>query len=192
MANKVIAILALIIFVGCCVGSFLFGRASVDIPEITTIIERDTASYSKPSPDTVEKITTIYVKVPVQVPAQPQEMTNSTTETTETTETVDSTKVVIDIERKVYEDERYKATISGPRIGEYSPMLESIDIYTQTETRVVQQPVKWIRPYVSAFAGKDVLGIGGGVLIKERVSLGVKYMRFNNKDVVGAEMNVFF
>ena len=164
----------------------------MDIPEITTIIERDTASYSKPSPDTVEKITTIYVKVPVQVPAQPQEMTNSTTETTETTETVDSTKVVIDIERKVYEDERYKATISGPRIGEYSPMLESIDIYTQTETRVVQQPVKWIRPYVSAFAGKDVLGIGGGVLIKERVSLGVKYMRFNNKDVVGAEMNVFF
>ena len=68
----------------------------------------------------------------------------------------------------------------------------SIDIYTQTETRVVQQPVKWIRPYVSALAGKDVLGIGGGVMIKERVSLGVKYMRFNDKDVVGAEMNVLF
>lgn len=180
-------ILALIVFVGSCVGSFLFGRASVDIPEITTNIERDTASYSKPLPDTVEKITTIYVKVPVPVPAQPQEMTNSTTMTTET---VDSTKVVIDIERKVYEDERYKATICGPRIGEYSPMLESIDIFTQSETRIVEQPRKWIRPYVSALAGKDVLGIGGGVMIKERVSLGAKYMRINGHDALGAEVTI--
>lgn len=164
----------------------------MDIPEITTNIERDTASYSKPLPDTVEKITTIYVKVPVPVPAPPQEMTDSTTMTTETTETVDSTKVVIDIERKVYEDERYKATICGPRIGEYSPMLESIDIFTQSETRIVEQPRKWIRPYVSALAGKDVLGIGGGVMIKERVSFGVKYMRFNDKDVVGGEMIFLF
>ena len=57
-------ILALIIFVGCVVGAFFFGRASVDMPEISTNIERDTASYSKPLPDTVEKITTIYIKVP--------------------------------------------------------------------------------------------------------------------------------
>ena len=44
--------------------------------------------------------------------------------------------------------------------------------------------------FMSALAGKDVLGIGGGVMIKERVSIGAKYMRFNNKDVVGAEFNV--
>lgn len=162
----------------------------MDIPEITTNIERDTASYSKPLPDTVEKITTIYVKVPVPVPAPPQEMTDSTTMTTETTETVDSAKVVIDIERKVYEDERYKATICGPRIGEYSPMLESIDIFTQSETRIVEQPRKWIRPYVSALAGKDVLGIGGGVMIKERVNLGAKYMRINGHDALGAEVTI--
>ena len=189
MANKLIAILALIIFVGGCVGSFFFGRASVDMPEITTTIERDTASYSKPLPDTVEKITTIYIKVPERVTTPTDDVADSVS--VEVVER-DSSEVAVDIERKVYEDERYKATISGPRIGEYSPVLENIDIYTQTETRVVQQPVKWIRPYVSALAGKDVLGIGGGVMIKERVSLGVKYMRFNNKDVVGAEMNFVF
>lgn len=189
MANKVIATLALIVFMGCVIGAFCFGRASVDIPEIGTIIERDTTSYSKPLPDTVEKITTIYIKVPERVTTPKDDVADSVS--VEVVER-DSSEVAVDIERKVYEDERYKATISGPRIGEYSPVLESIDIYTQTETCVVQQPVKWIRPYVSALAGKDVLGIGGGVMIKERVSLGVKYMRFNNKDVVGAEMNVLF
>lgn len=187
--NKLIAILALIIFMGCVIGAFFFGRASVDIPEITTIIERDTTSYSKPLPDTVEKITTIYIKVPERVTTPRDDVADSVS--MEVVER-DSSEVAVDIERKVYEDDRYKATISGPRIGEYSPVLESIDIYTQTETRVVQQPVKWIRPYVSALAGKDVLGIGGGVMIKERVSIGVKYMRFNDKDVVGAEMNVLF
>jgi hypothetical protein len=45
---------------------------------------------------------------------------------------------------------------------------------------------------VSALAGKDVMGIGGGVMIKEKVCLGAKYMRLNNKDVVGAEINVLF
>lgn len=189
MANKLIAILSLIIFVGGCVGSFFFGRASVDIPEITTTIERDTASYDKPAPDTVEKITTVYIKVPERVTTPKDDVVDSVS--VEVVER-DSSEVAVDIERKVYEDERYKATISGPRIGEYSPVLENIDIYTETETRVVQRPVKWIRPYVSALAGKDVLGIGGGVMIKERVSLGVKYMRFNNKDVVGAEMNFVF
>lgn len=189
MANKLIAILFGIIFVGCVVGAFFFGRASVDVPEISTVIERDTASYDKPAPDTVEKITTVYIKVPERVTTPKDDVADSVS--VEVVER-DSSEVAVDIERKVYEDEKYKATISGPRIGEYSPVLESIDIYTETETRVVQRPVKWIRPYVSALAGKDVLGIGGGVMIKERVSLGVKYMRFNNKDVVGAEMNFVF
>lgn len=159
------------------------------MPEITTPIERDTASYSKPFPDTVEKIATIYIKVPERETTPKDDVADRVS--VEVVER-DSSEVAVDIERKVYEDERYKATISGPRIGEYSPVLESIDIYTETETHVVQRPVKWIRPYVSALAGKDVLGIGGGVMIKERVSLGVKYMRFNNKDVVGAEMNFVF
>jgi hypothetical protein len=187
--NKLIAILALVIFVGCVVGSFFLGRASVDVPEISTVIERDTASYDKPAPDTVEKVTTVYVRVPERVTTPKDDVADSVS--VEIVER-DSSEVAVDIERKVYEDEKYKATISGPRIGEYSPVLENIDIYTQTETRVVQQPAKWIRPYVSALAGKDVLGIGGGVMIKERVSLGVKYMRFNDKDVVGAEMNLLF
>lgn len=189
MANRLIVILIFIIFVGCAVGAFFAGRASVDVPEISTEIERDTASYDKPLPDTVEKITTIYIKVPEYETTPKDDVADSVSVGVVER---DSSEVAVDIERKVYEDAKYKATISGPRIGEYSPVLESIDIYTQTETRVVQQPVKWIRPYVSALAGKDVLGIGGGVMIKERVSIGAKYMRFNNKDVVGAEMNVFF
>ena len=188
-AHKLIVCLGGIVITLCLVGAFFLGRATKRVDPISTPIERDTASYSKPLPDTVEKITTIYIKVPERVTAPKDDVADSVSVGVVER---DSSEVAVDIERKVYEHEKYKATIRGPSIGEYSPVLESIDIYTQTETRVVQQPVKWIRPYVSALAGKDVLGIGGGVMIKERVSLGAKYMRFNNKDVVGAEINVFF
>lgn len=185
--NKLIAILALVIFVGCVIGSFFLGRASVAVPEISTVIERDTASYDKPAPDTVEKITTVYIRVPERVTAPKDDVADSVS--VEVVER-DSSEVAVDIERKVYEDERYKATISGPRIGEYSPMLESIDIYTQTEVRVVEQPKKMIQPFVGATFGKDIIGIGGGVVIKQRVGLEVKYMRIGNINAAAGEVSI--
>lgn len=180
MANKVIATLTLIIFVGCVVGAFFFGRSTMRTDIVRTEVERDTIivrdTIREYYPQEVEKIVvrTERVEVPIIVRDTIREVV----------------EVEIPIEEREYKSEEYYAIIGG-----YNPYLKSIEVYPRTEyinaaeTRVVQQPVKWIRPYVSALAGKDVLGIGGGVMIKERVSLGVKYMRFNNKDVVGAEMN---
>lgn len=179
--NNITNTLSLIIFIGCVVGSFCFGRATKDTSIVRTEIVRDTIvvrdTIREYYPQEVERVVvrTERVEVPIIVRDTIREVV----------------EVEIPIEEREYKSEEYYAIIGG-----YNPYLKSIEVYPRTEyinaaeTRVVQQPVKWIRPYVSALAGKDVLGIGGGVMIKQRVSLGAKYMRFNNKDVVGAEFNV--
>lgn len=183
--NRLIAILAAIIFVGCCVGSFFFGRATRGTSIVSTKVERDTIIVR----DTLRESYPIEVEREV-VRTEYKYLTRVERDTITMRDTI---LVEIPIEEREYKGKDYRAIVGG-----YNPYLKSIEVYpttkyiNTTETRVVQQPVKWIRPYVSALAGKDVLGIGGGVMIKERVSLGAKYMRFNNKDVVGAEMNVFF
>ena len=42
MANKVRAFLALIIFLGCVVGAFFFGRSTMRTDIVRTEVERDT------------------------------------------------------------------------------------------------------------------------------------------------------
>lgn len=183
--NRLVSILAAIIFVGGCVGSFFFGRATKSTSIVSTEIERDTIIVR----DTITESYPVEVEREV-VRTEYKYLTRVERDTITLRDTI---LVELPIEEREYKGNDYHAIVGG-----YNPYLKSIEVYpttkivTTTETRVVQQPLKWIRPYVSALAGKDVLGIGGGVMIKERVSLGAKYMRFNNKDVVGAEINVFF
>ena len=192
MEKKIILILALITFIGGCVGSFFFGRATKGTSIVSTKVERDTiiirdtVRESYPAAVDKKKVGSVAVKAPVVA-------TPAKDKARDTVYIRDTVWVELSMEEREYKAEDYRAVVGG-----YSPYLKSIEVYpttkyiNTTETRVVQQPVRWIRPYVSALAGKDVLGIGGGVMIKERVSLGAKYMRLNNKDVVGAEINVFF
>jgi hypothetical protein len=40
------------------------------------------------------------------------------------------------------------------------------------------------RPYMRGSVGKELMGIGGGVSIKDRVDVDVQYMRMGNNNMV--------
>ena len=164
-----------IIFIVICIGCFSLGRNSVDMPEITTEVRWDTLRIEKPIPYEVEKVRTEYVYVPT--PAD-----------TVVLERVDSVLVAVDIERRVYQDSSYRAVVSGAVVGDIHPTLDHIDIYSRNETRIVEHKAPMFRPYIRGSVGQELMGIGGGVSIKDRVDVDVQYMRMgdNNMVVIGA------
>jgi hypothetical protein len=74
--------------------------------------------------------------------------------------------------------------VSGVVVGDIHPTLESMDIYAKTETRIVEYKAPTFRPYIRGSVGKDAIGIGGGVSIKDRVDIDVQYMRLGNDNMV--------
>lgn len=163
--------------IGLMVTSFIIGRKSVNIPEITTEIRWDTLTIEKPVPYKVEKVCTEYVYVPTPADTVVKEVVR-----------VDSVLVAVDIERRVYQDSLYRAVVSGAVVGDIHPTLDHIDIYSRSETRIVGYKAPMFRPYIRGSVGKEIIGIGGGVSIKDRVDVDVQYMRMgnNNMIVVGA------
>lgn len=130
--NRIIAILALIIFVGACIGSFLLGRASVKPEPIgvqikrDTIIVRDTIRESYP-----EYITQTIVRterVPVAI--------------NDTIIVRDTIEVEIPISERTYLAEEYKAIVQG-----YNPILKSIEVYPKTAyittTETIKERKRW-------------------------------------------------
>jgi hypothetical protein len=184
--NRVIVLLFSIILIILLVITFILGRKSVDIPEIKTETKIDTTYIEKPVPYKVETVETKYVYLPSE-PSPPD-----TVYIDREVIKVDSVKVAIDIERKVYQDSTFKATISGPRIGKYGPNLDDINIYSRTETKIIEKPYPFLVPYISFGGGKDILGIGGGVTIKQRVDIGAKYLRVQEHNMFLVEANIRF
>lgn len=173
--NRVKTWLAIIGVISLIALSFFIGRKSVNIPEITTEVRWDTLRIEKPIPYEVEKVRTEYVYVPT--PAD-----------TVVLERVDSVLVAVDIERRVYQDSSYRAVVSGAVVGDIHPTLDHIDIYSRNETRIVEHKAPMFRPYIRGSVGQELMGIGGGVSIKDRVDVDVQYMRMgdNNMVVIGA------
>ena len=132
MANKLITILVLIIFVGCCVGSFLFGRSTMRTEVVRTEIERDTIivrdTIREYYPQEVERVVvrTERVEVPIIVRDTIREVI----------------EVEIPIEEKEYKSEEYYAIIGG-----YMPYLKSIEVYPRTEyinaTETITKRKRW-------------------------------------------------
>lgn len=184
--NRVIVILFSILLVILLVITFILGRMSVDIPEVSNETKIDTVYKEKPVPYKVETVETKYVYLPSE-PTPPDTVYMDR-------EVVirDSVKVAIDIERKVYQDSTFRATVSGPRIGEHGPILDDISIYSRTETKIVEKPYPFLVPYISFGGGKDILGIGGGVTIKQRVDVGAKYLRVQEHNMFLVEANIRF
>lgn len=117
MANKLIAILALIIFIGCVVGAFFFGRATTRTDIVRAEIERDTIivrdTIREYYPQEVERVVvrTERVEVPVIV-----------------CDTIhDTVYVNLPIEEREYKSRDYRVIIGG-----FNPYLKSIDVYPQT------------------------------------------------------------
>jgi hypothetical protein len=117
MANKLIAILALIIFAGSVVGAFFFGRATTRTDIVRTEIARDTIivrdTIREYYPQEVERVVvrTERVGVPVVV-----------------CDTIhDTVYVNLPIEEREYKSNNYRVVIGG-----YNPYLKSIEVYPQT------------------------------------------------------------
>jgi hypothetical protein len=167
--------------IGLIITSFVIGRKSVNIPEITTEIKWDTLIVEKPIPYKVEKVCTEYVYVPTPADTVVKEVVR-----------VDSVLVAVDIERRVYQDSLYRAVVSGAVVGDIHPTLDHIDIYSRSETRIVGYKAPMFRPYIRGSVGKEIIGIGGGVSIKDRVDVDVQYMRMGNKNMVVVGANYRF
>ena len=149
--------------------------------KVTTTIRVDTVFVEKPIPYEIEKVRKEYVYVPTPADTVVREIVK-----------VDSVLVEVEIERRTYGDDRFSAVVSGASIGDVHPTLENIEIYQTSEIRTIEQPIPLFRPYISTCFGKDVLGIGGGVNIKQKVSLGAKYMRIYEKDAIAGEIIYHF
>jgi hypothetical protein len=165
--NNILSILGLIFL---CVLCFIIGRCG-ETTKVVTEIRWDTLTIEKPIPYEVEKVRTEYVYV--HTPAD-----------TIVIERVDSVLVAVDIERRVYGNERYRAVVSGAVVGNIHPTLESMEVYARDETRTIEHKAPLFRPYLRGSVGRELIGIGGGVSINDRVDVDVQYMRFRNDNMV--------
>ena len=130
--DRLIAMLALVIFVGACIGSFFLGRASVTPEPIgvqierDTIIVRDTIRESYPEYITQTIVRTERVEIPIK----------------DTIIVRDTIEVEIPITERTYLDEEYKAIVQG-----YNPILKSIEVYPKTAyittTETIKERKRW-------------------------------------------------
>lgn len=175
--NRVVTGLATIGMICCLVFSFYIGKKSSSTEPQQHEIIVDTVFVNTPVPDVETTIDTVFVKVPAYI--------TGTDEHKEENPTIN-----VEIVRKEYSDSLYRAVISGPKIGGYSPAIESMEVYSKSV--VVTQPNKTFRPYISACVSNAIVGVGGGVRINSRVDIGLKYVRVGNKNGVMFETNITF
>lgn len=175
--NRIKSVFAIIGLILCLAIVFIAGRKSVNIPDVKTEIVRDTIRIDNPALVTKDSIRVEYVYVKLEPDTVFVDRETVVTKT-------DSVKVPVNFERRTYGDDRYRAVVSGAAIGDMHPSLESIDIFSKTETKVIQYNAPTFRPYIRGSIGKEAIGIGGGVSIKDRVDIDVQYMRFRNDNMV--------
>lgn len=180
--NRVKMWLAIIGVISLMTLSFLIGRKSVQ-PTITTEVRWDTLRIEKPIPHEIVKVRTEYVYVPT--PADTVVLEREVVR-------VDSVLVAVNIERRVYQDSFYRAVVSGAVVGDIHPTLDHIDIYSRNETRVVEYKSPMFRPYIRGSVGQELMGIGGGVSIKDRVDVDVQYMRMGSNNMIVFGVNYRF
>lgn len=131
MANKVITILALIIFVGCVVGSFLMGRASMSVGEN----KRDTVVLREFVRD-VMPMATVSTHTRTELALLPRVMglINISLPIVDTTTVVDSVLVEVPISRTEYSTDNYYIIAEG-----YRTKLLQVDVFP--EQRIITEQV---------------------------------------------------
>ena len=84
--------------------------------------------------------------------------------------------VQVPIEKVVYKEKNFEATISGVSIGGIKPSIDNIVIHNEP---------KFIAPYATIMLGQNVFSLGGGVTFKEKHGLGVEYFNFMGNSALG-------
>ena len=135
MEKKIILILALITFIGGCIGSFFFGRATIkDTSIVSTKVERDTIVVR----DTLRESYPVEVEREV-VRTEYKYLTRVERDTITMRDTV---LVEIPIEEKEYKGKDYRAVVGG-----YNPYLKSIEVYPETRyintTETIKKRKRW-------------------------------------------------
>lgn len=87
---------------------------------------------------------------------------------------VDSVKVLLAVEEREYRDSSYRAVVRGPVVGDCHPELSEMEIYTREITRSVVKRPPILAPFVSASLGNDMIGIGGGISIRQKHDIGAR------------------
>jgi hypothetical protein len=141
MANKLIVILAAIIFIGGCVGSFFFGRATKDTSIVSTKVERDTiiirdtVRESYPAAVDKKKVGSVAAKAPVVA-------TPAKDKARDTVYIRDTVWVELSMEEREYKGKDYRAVVGG-----YNPYLKSIEVYPTTKyintTETIKKRKRW-------------------------------------------------
>lgn len=163
MANKVIATLALIIFVGCVVGAFFFGRSTMRTDIVRTEVERDTIivrdTIKEYYPQEVEKVVvkTERVEVPIIV-----------------RDTIhDTVYVNVPIEEREYKSRDYRVVIGG-----FNPYLKSIEVYPRTEyinaTETITKRKSWGMS-LGVQAGYGITPVGSQPYVGVGISFGYSF-----------------
>lgn len=135
MEKKIILILALIIFVGGCIGSFFFGRATIkDTSIVSTKVQRDTIIVR----DTLRESYPVEVEREV-VRTEYKYLTRVERDTITLRDTI---LVEIPIEEREYKGKDYRAVVGG-----YNPYLKSIEVYPTTKyintTETIKKRKRW-------------------------------------------------
>lgn len=165
MRNIIYAVIALAI--GFVVGYICHTQTLIE----TTITEIDTLTIEKPIPYKEEVVREVSVPIYVSTPSDTVVVVKH-----------DTVYVKVEVERREYRNEQYRAIVSGAKIGDLRPSLDEIEIYSKSEVTVMKPRVPLFRPIVSLGGGKNILSVGAGVLIKQKFNLEAKYLRVENKD----------
>ena len=88
----------------------------------------------------------------------------------------------------MYQDSLYRAVVSGAVVGDIP--THYIDILVSK--LIIEHKAPMFRPYIRGSVGKELMGIGGGVSIKDRVDVDVQYMRMGNNNMVVVGANYRF
>lgn len=145
-ANKLIAILALIIFVGCVVGAFFFGRSTMreDVNHIRierdTIIVRDTIREYYPRYISEVSVGKTAIKIPTLLLCR--DFTQFGLPLQTEVDEKDSVTIELPITERTYKDDEYYAIVRG-----YDPSIKYIEVYPRTvyltTTETITKQKRW-------------------------------------------------
>ena len=168
MANKVIAILALIIFVGCMVGSFLMGRATMSVGEnkLDTVVLREFVRDIMP-------MATVSSHTRTELALLPRVMgpINISLPIVDTITVIDSVLVEVPISRTEYSTDNYHIIAEG-----YRTKLLQVDVFPETKiiTEQVTKRKSWGMS-LGVQAGYGITPVGSQPYVGVGISFGYSF-----------------